>query len=172
MAPILRTLVPVTLLIAVLSIGCKSSSVPASVEGNVTYNDAPVTGGTITFHPLATDVSGEYSARISNTGTYKCMELPTGEMAVTVETEFVNAFPDRAEGEKQQVPKDDHLAKDYWRPRMGSGPMPKTTKGEKAGLDARASYLDIPSKYSDVKKTPLKTKLIKGKNEYDALLED
>src|SRR5215471_15577314 len=107
MAAKTRTLVLVPLCIAVLSIGCESTSVPASVEGTVTYHDAPVTYGTITFHPLGTDVSGEYSPRISDSGTYKCTQLPQGEMAVTIETEYPSPFPQRIESEK--------------RPRMGSG---------------------------------------------------
>ena len=167
MAAKARTLVLVPLCTAMLSIGCESTSVPASVEGTVTYHDAPVTCGTITFHPLGTEVSGNYTCRISDTGTYKCSELPAGEMAVTVETESVNPSPNSVEAEKLQI------LTDKQRPRMGSGPVPKDTKNEgRTGRASRATYIEIPTRYTEVKRTPLKTKLTKGKNTYNAVLED
>src|ERR1700682_6061894 len=73
----------------VLALGCgATSNTPSTVTGSVTYNDKPVTGGTITFQAEA---GGTYPFTIQPDGTYSSIsEMPTGEMAVSIETESLN----------------------------------------------------------------------------------
>src|SRR5438105_665858 len=70
--------------------GCssgKNPEAPARVSGVVTYQGKPVPGGVIGFHPAG---KAAYSSAIGADGTYEVVDLPIGEMAVTVETESVN----------------------------------------------------------------------------------
>src|SRR5262245_681756 len=71
--------------------GCKRGNphAPARVTGKVTYKSAPVPGGTITFH--APDGT-QYPTNIGPDGSYG-VELPAGDLLVSVETESLN--PDR-----------------------------------------------------------------------------
>lgn len=177
MASKVRFLLFVPLFAGLLLIGCKSSSTPARVEGKVTYKGTLVTGGTITFHPVAGEVAGaggNYQVTIKGDGTYSQDQLPSGEMVVTVETESINPNP-----------------KD--RPKDITGPMGAQAQGEgakgynpnamlekmkamgKAPEDAgkmSGTYVAIPIKYSTPKDSPLKVTLNKGKNTFSPDLQD
>ena len=75
-------------LIALMAvIGCdKGAGLDCKLTGKVTYKDAPVGGGTITFHAQDGSVA---IAQIKPDGTYE-MRLPEGSRTVTIETESVN----------------------------------------------------------------------------------
>jgi len=68
-------------------VGCgPKSQTPVRLSGTVTYKGNPLHGGNITFH---TDNHGMLNTTINSDGTYK-IDLPTGSMKVTVETESFN----------------------------------------------------------------------------------
>ncbi|HEV3236490.1 MAG TPA: hypothetical protein VGZ25_05850, partial [Gemmataceae bacterium] len=87
-------LVFLSLLIA--SVGCSKGNpnAPAEVSGKVTFKNTPVTAGTVTFY--APDNKGVYPITIKPDGTYSQVDLPIGEMTITVETESIN--PDKKKG--------------------------------------------------------------------------
>jgi hypothetical protein len=87
-------------LVLVLAVaGCsRSPHTAADLSGRVTLNNAPLPAGTITFH---TKDGAAYACGIRSDGTYSYVQLPKGELAVTIETEPVN--PDRkVEGESRK----------------------------------------------------------------------
>jgi hypothetical protein len=125
--------------------GCSGSNTKGnSVSGKVTYNNAPVTGGTLKFHPAA---GGEaVLVTISPNGTFFVEgSVPTGQATVTVETESVN--------QKGRSP-------DYTK--MGQGR--EGFKPPEGGSGAPV-YVKIPTKYNDPKTSNLSVEVKKGKNE-------
>jgi len=176
MASKVRLLLVAPLLAGLLLIGCKSSSTPARVEGKVTYKGALVTGGTITFHPVAGEVTGaggNYQCQIKGDGTYSGDQMPSGEMVVTVETETINPNPkDRpkdvqimgaqAQGEGAQAGNPNAMREKMIA--MGRAPQ---DAGKMSG-----TYVAIPVKYASAKDSPLKVTLNRGKNTFNPELQD
>jgi hypothetical protein len=74
--------------IAILAVaGCGGGNNNGRVEGKVTFDGQPVTGGNVTFF---TSSGAAYSANIRSDGSYSIADVPPGEMTVTVETESIN----------------------------------------------------------------------------------
>jgi len=139
----------VTPLALLLAVGCgpNNPNAPASFSGKVIYKNAPVRGGTVTFH---TQKGAAYNGAIDAEGNYVAREIPTGEMTVTIETESINP--------NKKIP-------EYAGKKM-LGPIPKdATKG--AGV-----YVPIPKKYADKKKSGLVVKAEPGENSKDFVLTD
>ena len=91
MNKICRTAVTVTIFsLLLIALGC-SSDKKSKVTGSVTYKNAPVPGGNLTF---SNDSGGSFSSPIQQDGTYLITDMPAGTYTVTIETETVN--PDRA----------------------------------------------------------------------------
>ena len=71
------------LLFVLVIAGCGKSRPTGIVTGKVTYQNATVTDGTVTFH----GADGKSTiARIESNGTYKATKVPLGEVKVTVTT--------------------------------------------------------------------------------------
>jgi hypothetical protein len=157
-----RLLLPALMLVTILAAGCKGKSAPASITGKVTFKDAPVPGGTVTFR--SADGEGpNYKGVIGADGTYTVTDVPVGEMTVTVETESVNT--------NKKMPT-------YGGNRGGGVGNPE---GEKAGSvspkpkDAPTSsgaYVAIPPKYSLPTQSGLKFTVENGKNTYNIPLAE
>jgi hypothetical protein len=135
----------------VLALGCgATSNTPSTVTGSVTYNDKPVTGGTITFQA---EGGGNYPLSIQPDGTYSSIsEMPPGEMAVSIETESLN--------------------KDKKKPDYGGGRGPGTMEPPPGVGGDVGTYVKIPPKYGDPKKSGLTATLAKGKNTKNFDLKD
>jgi hypothetical protein len=134
--------------LVLLVIGCGPSvnpNAPATVKGKVTYNNNPVTGGTLIFHK-----DGGYPVVIDPDGTYRGSSLPIGEATVTVNTESLNVKPQAYGGKKVE-----------------SSPVP-----EGANTGPQGQYVKIPAKYSDPKTSPLKVTIVRGEQEHNIELTD
>jgi hypothetical protein len=151
----------------VLACGCSRgnpNAPAASVHGKVTYNDKPVTGGSLTLHPKD---AGKYSVRIDKDGSYAGTDVPIGQMVVTVET--------------ASVKKSDAKAKRYVQPGGKTDPqqeymqkMKDMGKISDAGPDPKSAgvYMQIPDSYADPEKSPLRITLSKGDQKHDLKLTD
>jgi len=147
-----RFLVLPLLLVLVFGCGTKvNPNAPATVSGKVTYKGAPVTAGTVDFHPAGS--KGTISGPIKSDGMYTARDLPTGEMVVTVNTEMAN--PNRKTpsygGGKGKSP-------------IAAPPGPPPTGG--------GEYVKIPAKYANPKTSGLTVTLNAGQNTKDIDLAD
>ena len=140
----------------VLALGCTTSNTPSTVTGKVTYNDKPVTAGTVTFQMEA---GGTYRCPIKADGTYSSLgEIPAGDGVVTIETESAN------KDKKQPV---------YGGGRGGpNGGMGAPPSGAEMGSASAGDYVKIPAKFSDPKKSGLTAKVAKGSNKFNFDLKD
>ncbi len=134
------------LLVAPLfALGCsgeaKNPNAPATVTGEVTYKGEKLGGGTITF----SNEKGEYPAPIRADGTYTATDLPTGEMSVSFETESV---------------KNSHKGQAYG----GNPEMMKSMSSMSKDQKSEASYVKIPDKYSNPKRSEKTCTLKAGRN--------
>ena len=164
---------PLSLALSLL-LGCSSQkSAPSEVTGKVTYNGAPVTGGNMVFYSS----NGIYAVAIKPDGTYTAVDLPEGEMVVTVDTEGLN--PDKkipeynaktaASGAKAMY--GGKAATPTGGPgtkmKQESSPVPEGSPQGTAG-----TYVKIPKDYADKTKTPLKVTLKAGSQTQDFELKD
>lgn len=134
--------------------GCgKGGSTPSTLTGTVSYNGAVVKGGNLSLYAKE---GGVYHTSIKEDGTYSLSSLPSGEMAVAVETESLNAQ------KKKPVYGGGQGGQQMQSPRPDDAP-PETPKGE---------YTKIPAKYADPKTSHLTVNLTKGKNVQDFKLTD
>jgi hypothetical protein len=138
--------------------GCaKNKRAPATVSGTVTYKGQAVTAGNVTFH---SQDMGSYNTSLAPDGTYQIVDVPKGELVVTVETESANPdkkTPDYGRGKGSKM----YAERMAMEKKMGS-PL-----GQPAG-----KYLKIPAKYATPKDSPLKVTLEAGKQVKDFELTD
>lgn len=116
---------PIAALVCSLALvaGCGGEAVTA-VEGQVTYEDQPLTHGVITFYrPEAKPISGS----IMPDGNYE-VGLPPGEYAVTVKSP-PTALTGLKEGEAGSVPPQAGIPTFYGR-RTSSGLSAQVPEGE------------------------------------------
>jgi hypothetical protein len=128
--------------------GCGGRGPVNQVSGKVTYKSNPVTGGRVFFHPQGGGTP--LPATISPEGTYSA-ELPPGQMQVTVETESIKGQA------RQQF--------DY-----SKMPVPAGAQAPTPG-PAKPVYVKVPAKYGDVKTSPLRVEVKKGKQTEDINLD-
>jgi hypothetical protein len=138
-------------------LGCSKGNVnaPARVSGKLTYKNQPIRAGAM---KLYTPDGVSYAAQIDPDGTYAATDVPTGELIVTVETEFLNP------GKKG--PKGGEAAR-----RMKAA---QSQMQQPAGLVEKPSehYIKIPSKYANPKTSPLTVTLTSGRQVHDFDLTD
>jgi hypothetical protein len=138
-------LLPLTLV--ALGCGGGSGSFPtAEVNGKVTYNGKPVTGGSMAFF-LASDASKGKAVAINDDGTYSATGVPVGEIKVTVETDSMKPSPAPPPQVAKVLPKDLPEGSPYAKPKEPKLP---------------ANYVPIPAKYNNPNETPLKYTINKG----------
>lgn len=151
--------------------GCSSGkSAPAKLSGVVTYKGAPVTGGVLAFHSK----DGVYPATLSPDGTYSAVDLPTGEMVVTVDTEVLNP------NIKQQTYSGQGSGPGamYGGAAGGPSPAPKGAKQELSPVpegaqqSSSSTYVKIPRNYADKDKSPLKVNVERGSQTINLELKD
>jgi len=163
-----------------LIVGCGSKkTASAEVSGKVTYKGAPVTGGLLAFHGDA----GGYSAAITPDGTYHVVDLPPGEVVVTVDTESINpnvkqeTYTGQSSGGAPGG-----MGGMYGKKPATSAPPPssklakqeKSPAGESAGAGGGESgqYVKIPRLYADRTKSPLKVTIQPGNQEHNFEVKD
>jgi len=156
----------VSMLFLVLAAGCGAGMHGGTVSGKVTYNNAPVTAGTVVFLPAE---GPTYSIPISPEGTYSTTDIPPNEYSVTVETESANK---------------NKLARTYGgaRGKAAEKDAQKVVEGDKRGsLTSPAPdgfqagggpYVKIPIKYSLPTSSGLKVTITKGNNTHNFPLTD
>ncbi len=154
----LRFVLPLLPLLLLLS-GCpKQPTGNATVSGKVTYNNQPVTGGTVTF--LASDGGTPYTGALSAEGTYDITQIPPGDYEVTVETESLKQQDQSQYGGQQgrgrgEQGLDKMSEEDKKKMKEGPG-IQKPVTGTK--------YMKVPSKYALPNTSGLKATVNKGKN--------
>jgi len=160
-------------LVAAFAIGCgaKNPNAPAKVSGTVTYKGNKVTGGSLTFH---TKDAGAYTCAIRADGTYSGVDLPAGELVVTVETESINPKTKMPEYKGGQDPR-----AAMYGGKAGGAPKPPagakveaSPKPEGSPESEETVYVKIPAKYNDPGKSGLTVTLAAGSNTKDFDLTD
>ena len=164
------------LLMTALVVGCGGKkNAPATVSGSVTYKNAPVTGGTIAFH----SEGGVYSGVILPDGTYTIVDVPVGDMVVTVDTEALNP----------NIKKETYTGQTKGGPGGGKygaaggkspAPSPSGAKakyeaspaGEGSPQGEAGTYVQIPRTYADKNKSTLKVNVKDGKQQINLELKD
>jgi hypothetical protein len=120
----------------------------------VTYNGTSLTGGKIILHPVKG--GPDFPITITNEGTFSSSGVPEGEMQVSIETEFLKG---------KRGPVYD----------MSKGPKPppgvevNVPEGDQS---KQPTYMKIPSKYADAKKSGLTWTITKGNNDKNFELTD
>lgn len=180
----LRTALFAALLLAI--IGCGNNPTPAKVKGTVTYKGQPLPGGTMTF---AFDTGGGYSTAIQSDGAYSAVDLPLGNVVVSIETESFN--PDKSNTPSYGDPK----SKNSGGKKVGSGT--KVPPGGEDGMrkmrmeqegvapgggkggfgpaspeDLAKLYVKIPTKYNNKLTSGLRMEIVRGLNEKNFELTD
>jgi len=163
------------LMVALLLVGCqRNPNAPASVNGKVTYNGGPVTGGSVSFH-FKDGV--RFDAVIRGDGTYFLTDIPAGEATVSVETESINPANKKTDyssppgvgmmggkyGGKAAAPKPSP---------GGSGKGAKMSPAPDGAAGGDSVYMKIPSKYADKDKSGLSVTLKEGKQTSNFELTD
>jgi hypothetical protein len=161
------------LTVLIVSIGCNSGNpdAPCHIQGKVTYNGNPVTGGFVYFHQSD---GTKVSLPIFANGTYSG-DLKEGTLTVTVDTESIN--PNRKEDPRG------HQGGGAAGAYGGAGAQ----KGASAAVEAKykqqssptpkdagpqPAYMKIPSKYENPSTSNLSVTTKRGKNEYNIPLTD
>lgn len=167
MKRILFTLAPAVLLVALC--GCGGGSNAGSVQGKVTLDGKPVTGGTLVFY----SETGSYSAGIRPDGTYSITDMPPGDMTVTVETESVNPKNNKTVAYTGQSQGGNKM----YGGKGGSGGAPVGPDGKKYNQEnspipegaptAQGEYVKIPDRYADKSKSGIKKSITGGKQQVD-----
>jgi hypothetical protein len=127
--------------------GCSGDG-KATVSGKVTYQDKPVTSGTVVFVPEDKAKMGD-RAPIKPDGTYSTSNLPLGKMKVGVEP--------GQKGAPAQMPKGAKFGKDK---------QPGQYAPEAAASPAGA-YVDIPDKYRNPDTSGLTVDVNSSSKTYD-----
>ena len=180
MNKICRTSVTVTIFsLLLIALGC-SSDKKSKVTGSVTYKNAPVPGGNLTF---SSDSGGSYSSPIQQDGTYLITDIPAGTYTVTIETETVN--PDRAapaygtgkekaapSGAKQLAGKMEKASNEYAEKMGKGGGGGDDSFGPAPREELLKRYTKIPIKYADKRISGLTAEVGTGSAKIDFPLSD
>ena len=141
-------------LMMLLVIGCSpKSSVPKSnIHGKVTYKNAPVGGGIMTFY----SENSTTTCGLNPDGTYAIQGVPLGAIKVGIETESIKEQGYKAPPNMPKEMKDkmkDEMAKQNT---ASGGPV----------------YVPIPKKYANKNTTTLTCEVKDGKQELNFDLTD
>ena len=149
--------------------GCSSGNpmAPAKISGKISYAGKPIKAGTMKFH---TTTGTPYDAQISTDGTYSAVDLPVGEMIVTVETESINPNRDLTAGARKNADTEKRMKN--MNSSMQRGPGSNDAGGAATQSTASANYIKIPDKYSNPKTSPITITLEKGRQVHNFDLTD
>jgi len=153
--------------LTVLVVGCGTENpVPAKVRGVVRYNGKPLHGGNVIFH---SSDKGSYNATIAQdgSGNYEAVDLPTGELQVSVVTEFLN--PNPKGGSAKFAKAASKIDAEY---AAGMTKMKAAAGAPVSSAELAARYTKIPDKYGNKDTSGLVVTLERGKNEFDFDLKD
>jgi hypothetical protein len=177
----MRSLLALAPSILVLA-GCGASNKTASanVSGKVTLNGQPLSGGTLHFH----SAGGVYTAPVDAEGNYRAVDLPPGEVTVTVDNEYLN--PDKKtevyKGQSGNAPRaapkggGGDLSAKYGKTMSGPGGGTMVAKGpgvkvapppEGAQVVKEGTYVAIPAAYKKEATSTLKFSIQPGNNDKD-----
>lgn len=127
------------------SAGCGNRT--GTVTGKITYNNAPVKGGHLTF--LHQEGKRSVSVQIAEDGTYTIDRIPVGEVKIVVETESLN--PMNAPRRMVNAPPAGQVS-------PHSGPA--------TSVDTSNRYTQIPERFQKAETTDLTYKVVPGPQEY------
>ena len=169
---------------AMFLVGCGSGprTASANLSGKVLLNGEPVTGGTLAFH---TADSGAYSAQIDEQGNYRAVDLPVGEVTVTVDNHYLDPSiksqtysgqgAGRPGGAASSKMGNNPMAAMYGKTMSGAGGGPAPAykgKGvtiapppEGATIVKGGTYVPIPSIYQKQETSTIKITLVSGDNQ-------
>lgn len=145
------------LLAALLIVCCAGCSIPRGrIQGKVTYQDKPLTEGTVIF--IASD-NMTYPTPIMPDGTYAIDGVPRGKLEVSVQVEEPRPMPrPDPTSPKNRQPGNDAAADD--KAKMARLPAVPAAKGPR-----------IPASYADPKKSGLRYELTGAVGEYNVELK-
>jgi hypothetical protein len=146
--PLVRAIACTGLFALIALTGCEYKRGPrATVKGMVTFNDRPVTAGTVSFFGADNRVG---SAPLLEDGSYEVLDAPVGEVTVTV------TIPELSTGEPAIRPP----------PSKPVPGLPTATEPE-PGKRIGTVVVLIPPQYKKAETSPLKYTVKKGSNDYD-----
>jgi hypothetical protein len=155
-------------LVLLVLVGCANrSQAPARISGRVTYKGQPVKAGNITFH---TAENTPFPSSLGTDGSYEIVDMATGPMTVTVETESMNpekkaqSYPTRGNPAGSKAAAMDAMRIAAEKESGGGGPMSKE--------EMAARYVKIPEKYSSPKTSGLTVNISNGRQSKDFELTD
>jgi hypothetical protein len=144
------------LIVLLFAVGCspKGPANVAEVSGKVTFNGAPVTGGTIQLIPSGG--GAPQILAIQPDGTFRVGSIPLGDYKVTVETESAKGALERMFPNPGQGPTEAELAQmpPHLRPQMPPQPPAGAQKADYSKMPPEMKgkipmYVEIPTKYAD-----------------------
>jgi hypothetical protein len=154
------------ILILPLLAGCSQKT--GKVSGQVTYKGRPVPGGWVTFRP-ADGRHNSQTVQLKEDGTFDGVELPAGEVLVSIDNRELEPRPTVFGGVPPGVP----LAPDVRAKLGGKAPAPPVPADAepKTGEDVRrpsGRYVPIPEKYYAAETSGLKI-TVKGGDQTETL---
>jgi hypothetical protein len=153
-----------------LILGCGAGAAPrAKVRGTVKYNGKPLMGGNIIFH--AEGGSRSTSIAQDGTGHYEATDVPTGQVDVTVDTEFLKPPAQVTAAQKERAAASAKIDAKY---AAGMAAV-KGASGGGAPVSAEElakRYTKIPAKYGKPGTSGLGVTLTSGWNDKDFDLTD
>ncbi len=144
----------IPLLLAISLAGCTAGrSNEATLSGSVSYKGQPVTGGSITFHPVAG--GAPYPGILKPDGSFSFGGVPIGQMEVAIETESVKSMPG-ASGSPYHMP-------------GGGKPNQQMPNVDTSNMP---TYVKIPAKYANPKTSGLTVNVKAGSHKVNFDLTD
>jgi hypothetical protein len=157
------------LLLCGLLLGCgPRTQTGGKARGIVRYHGQPLQGGNLIFH----SDKGSYHATIAQDGTgyYEVVDLPPGDLDVTVETEFLNPGTGGGAAAAQMAKKGEKVDKEY---AAGMAKMKGSAAPAPVNKEELAKrYTKIPAKYSKRGTSKLNVTVASGWNDKDFDLTD
>jgi hypothetical protein len=163
-----RHLLALPLLALLILVGCSSKTAGGKVSGKVTYNGAAVPGGVVAFYYE----SATYTGQINPDGTYEMVDIPAGDVVITVDTESLK--PVKQQTYTGQTGGGGAKYGKGFTPSGGAKGKGQeiSPAGEGSPQTAAGSYMQVPAKYRDRTQTPLKEKVGGGSQTINLQLTD
>ncbi len=148
LSPLLCTVLTSTVLFSLA--GCGASNGVTPVRGTVTYNNKPVTAGTIQF--ISVDGHREACGSLLGDGSFKIPDVPLGTVKVVIKTEPFKNLKGPTKPDPRLAPRD--------APYSGGAPV------DGPGM----VYVPIPAKYEKLDTTDLHYEIDRSTDRIDIVL--